>query len=284
MFKEAMLYTVNSGWPKHGLSEALEARAFTPCGEYREESFGFVPIPHTKALSYTVMGVDYALLRIQCRKLQPKAIEEALNERVSKYKSRMNAEPNGAEKRDMKEEVIAVLLPTTPLQSDYVWVAYIHKTNQLILETASEQRADKVLGALKAALMIAYHDVKPVWMQKLLTDCLLHNQPFKKRYDCVISDGAAKISYVDAEPLEEATNLVRGHNFKIKSIALSGDDCTFTLNADCVITKVKPIAVIEAFSVPDDGSHNEFSTLQGKLILAVENIATITDAISKAAP
>jgi recombination associated protein RdgC len=157
MFRNFRLYRVESDWPdaEETLSDLLAIEAFKPCGAFQERSLGFEsPIENAgDRFCRRVMAVDLLELRIQSRILPPAAIREALVERVQTFKQRTSRDPGRAEKRELKEEVYAELLPKSLLKSERVRALYLAKDKVLAVGTTSvkhnEGFFDRLGGCIK---------------------------------------------------------------------------------------------------------------------------------------
>ena len=115
MFRNLRLYRVSGEWPgsEDSLSAELGNAPFKPCGSYTERSAGFeAPVAELPdMLARRVAGGDFFRLRTQTRLLPPAAIDEAREERVAEFSARMDRPPGRREKRDLKDEVMAELMP-----------------------------------------------------------------------------------------------------------------------------------------------------------------------------
>ena len=108
MFRNLRFYRVTSPWPEseEELSEILSANTFSPCGSFAERSAGWES-PGTNEndpLCRRLNGADLLQLRTQSRVLPVAAINEALEERLIEFRTRMELEPTRSEVRRLKEE------------------------------------------------------------------------------------------------------------------------------------------------------------------------------------
>ena len=115
MFRNLRLYRVTGDWPasEEALSNQLMNVPFKPCGAFTERSAGWeAPVAEMPdVLARRVAGADLFRLRSQSRLLPAAAVNEALEERVSEFSGRMGRPPGRKEKRDLKDEVHAELMP-----------------------------------------------------------------------------------------------------------------------------------------------------------------------------
>ena len=101
MFRNLRFYRVTSPWPEseEKLSEMLAENAFTPCGSFAERSAGWEALGSNEndPLCRRLNGADLFQLRTQSRVLPVAAINEALEERVAEFRTRMELEATRAE-------------------------------------------------------------------------------------------------------------------------------------------------------------------------------------------
>lgn len=152
MFRNLRMYRVESDWPaaEEDLSDLLEVEAFKPCGPFQERSLGFeTPVENAgDRLSRRVMGTDLLQLRIQNRILPPAAIREALTERLATFKQRTGREPSRVEKRELKDEIFAELLPKSLVKSERVRALYLSRESILAIGTTSAKQLEGFLDRL----------------------------------------------------------------------------------------------------------------------------------------
>jgi recombination associated protein RdgC len=132
----------------------LDTQAFTPCGAFQETSFGFeTPLENTgDRLCRRVMGVELVQLRVQSRILPPAAIREALSERVEAFKQRTRRDPSRQEKRELKEEVYADLLPKSLVKSERVQALYLGSESVLAIGSTTAKHVEAMLDRLGECL------------------------------------------------------------------------------------------------------------------------------------
>lgn len=160
MFRNLRAYRLTGDWPEseQELDRKLSELAFKPCARTAARSAGWdSPLPTEPGadpgpLVRRLFGVDLLQLRVQTRLLPPAAVNEALEERLADFFSRTGRLPGRVEKREMKEQVAASLLPQALLRSDRIRVLYLHKEQLLLVDTATESAAELVTERLRDAL------------------------------------------------------------------------------------------------------------------------------------
>jgi recombination associated protein RdgC len=149
-------YQLTTDWPdsEDQLHEVLLNQEFQPCGPFTERSMGFEPVVEGGLLCRRLLGADLLKLRVQSRVLPPAAVKEALNERIADYISRTGQEPSRKDKRNLKEEVYAEMLPKSHTKSDYIFGFCIQELKIFVVGTGAEGNAELFLDCLRACLGI----------------------------------------------------------------------------------------------------------------------------------
>ncbi|MGD8415606.1 MAG: recombination-associated protein RdgC, partial [Pseudomonadales bacterium] len=155
MFRNLRLYRVSGEWPRseEELTAQLQNVPFKPCGSFTERSAGWeAPVADVPdLLARRVAGADLFRLRTQTRLLPAAAVNEALEGRVAEFSRRTERAPGRKEKRDLKDEVVAELMPRALLKSDRTWGAFLLAEKVLMVDTASETQAERFLDVLRSA-------------------------------------------------------------------------------------------------------------------------------------
>ncbi|MCP5179059.1 MAG: recombination-associated protein RdgC [Pseudomonadales bacterium] len=210
MFRNLRLYRVQSDWPvsEAALSEILAERSFQPCGAYTEQSAGWEAPggEGEECLARRLAGADLMRLRIQSRLLPAAAVNEALEERMQQFEARMHRPPSRKEKRDLKDEVHAELMPRALLKSQRLWGMFIVREQVLAVDTSSEAQAELFLDTLRSAfgsleaVPLSFNES----LGRLLTRIFLGDGPtaFQPGRECRMIDaaaGKASVSWLDME-------------------------------------------------------------------------------------
>lgn len=251
MFRNLRLYRLRGDWPRteEELSNQLQNLPFKPCGSFTERSAGWeAPVPELPdSLARRLAGADLIRLRSQTRLLPAAAVNEALEERLIEFSTRVERVPSRKEKRDLKDEVYAELLPKALLKSDRIWGMYLGAEQILAVDTASEIQADRFLDQLRAAFgslpLTPIEFREPV--SQLLTAVFLGGGPtaFLAGRECRMVDpsvGAASVSWQDIELSDPTVQRHVRDGLKLDRLALHFDDvASLVLDQDCVIRKLK---------------------------------------------
>lgn len=210
MFRNLRLYRIQSDWPEseQALHTLLEERLFKPCGAYTEQSAGFEP-PGGEAddkLARRVAGADLMRLRIQTRLLPASAVNESLEERIDQFRRRTQRDPSRKEKRDLKDEVHAELMPKAFLKSQRLWGVYFVRESILGIDTTSEAQAELFLDTVRSAfgsleaIPLTFNES----LGRMLSQIFLGSGPtkFQAGRECRMLDtaaGKASVSWLDME-------------------------------------------------------------------------------------
>jgi len=156
MFKNLIIYTLHPDFQFPGLMEmdvALRHNPFTPCSPSQDKTFGWVPPRGDKhgALVESVAGQRIARLQIETKSVPSSAINRRLDEITAKIEETEGRKPGRKECRDLKEDILQELLPHAFPKTTSVWVWFDLANRRVVLDTASQSRADDVVTALVLA-------------------------------------------------------------------------------------------------------------------------------------
>ncbi len=266
MFRNLRLYRVSGDWPasEEALSAHLANEPFKPCGSYAERSAGFEPpvaeLPDL--LARRLAGADFLRLRTQVRLMPAAAVNEALEERVAEFSARMDRPPGRREKRDLKDEVVAELMPRALLKSTRTWAMYLTGERVLALDTASETEAERFLEVLRRAFgslpVTPLEFREPV--SRLLTSVFLGSGPpsFTPGRECRMLDpstGSASVSWMDMDLSDPSVQKHVRDGLKLDRLAVGFDEmATLVLDQDCVVRKLRLTGMdrVEDGDAPDE--------------------------------
>jgi recombination associated protein RdgC len=147
MFKNLTLYRAVGST---SIFSALDAMPFTPGTGTQEMSVGWVP-PRGIAHGPLVEAVNSQWVMrfmVETRQVPGAAIQAKVDEACAAIEASSGRKPGKKEKRDLKEEAKAALLPTVfpRLQATWVWID--PTTRLLAIDSTSPGRCDDILTAL----------------------------------------------------------------------------------------------------------------------------------------
>lgn len=276
MFRNLRLYRLSGTWPESeaALSELLERAAFKPCAAYSERSAGWEPPTgeDDDPLCRRVGGADLLRLRVQTRLLPAAAVNEALEERVEVFRGRMQRDPGRTEKRQLKDEVIAELMPRALLKSERVRGFCLLQDKLIGIDTASAATAERFLDTLRDAL--GSLPVTPLEFKQpvgaLLTRIFLGDGPptLRPGRECRMQDaaaGAATVSWMDIDLTDADVQRHVRHGLKITRLGVQFEELlSCVVDEDGVLRKIK-LAGMDA--VEDREDEDPLARLDAEFVL-----------------
>ena len=159
MFKNVWVYGVASGWPESldVLETALQRMAFVPAIASQDKAVGWIA-PRGKGsgsgeagfepLAESVNGHWMLRFMAETRQVPASVVQRRVDDMAAAIETTTGRKPGKKERRDLKEEAVAALLPQAfpRLQSTWVWLD--PATRRMVLDTTSASRADDIITAL----------------------------------------------------------------------------------------------------------------------------------------
>ncbi|MFU8815301.1 MAG: recombination-associated protein RdgC [Pseudomonadales bacterium] len=291
MFRNLRLYRLHSNWPEseEALAEQLEQVAFKPCGPFSERSSGWEPpaAPEYPVFCRRVGGADLLKLRSQVRLLPAAAVNEALEERIAELQARTQREPSRREKRDLKDEVHAELMPRALLKSERIRGFCLLADKLIGIDTASEAQAERFLDQLREAL--GSLQVTPLKYQQpmgqLISQVFLGKGPSALRAgrECRMQDasvGAATVSWADIDLSDDDVQRHVHNGLKLARLGMVFEDlASFVVDQDGIIRKLK----LQGLDGADDiGDEDPLARLDAEFVLTTGVAQRLVEAFRKA--
>jgi len=156
VFKNVMVWRIGAGWSATPaqIEEALDKERFAECGPTQERSAGWVP-PRGEAHGALVEAVDgqYLLrLAVESKAVPSAVVKRKAEERAREIETTTGRKPGRKELRELRDEAKAALLPVAFAKRSGVAVWIDPRALRLVVDTASQARADEVVSALVKAL------------------------------------------------------------------------------------------------------------------------------------
>ena len=153
-YKNAIIYLLPDGWQlEAGLNEKLEQAAFTPCMGLDWFSEGFVPpTPFSSDFVFTAQNSNRVCLKHEEKVLPAGVIRDILDERVAKIQEAQVRNVGRKEKQYLKELITDDLLPSALTQSRRTEAIFDTERGFLLVNEASDKRAEQMLIKLREAL------------------------------------------------------------------------------------------------------------------------------------
>ena len=289
MFRNLRLYRLHSAWPdaEAALSGQLEQAAFEPCGSFTERSSGWEPPAGGDAdpLCRRVGGADLMRLRNQVRLLPAAAVNETLEERVAEFRRRAQRDPSRKEKRELKDEVHAELMPRALLKSERVKGFCLIAEKLIGIDTASEAQAERFLDRLRdslGSLQVTPLQFKQPFAQ-LINRVFLGNGPpaFRPGRECRMQDpaaGAAIVSWLDIDLTDDDVRRHVRNGLKLTRLGVVFDDlATCVIDQDGVIRKLR----LQGMNEAEDAEEDPLARLDAEFVLLTGVIRRLVKALGK---
>ena len=153
-YKNAIIYLLPDGWQlEAGLNEKLEQAAFTPCMGLDWFSEGFAPpTPFSSDFVFTAQNSNRVCLKHEEKVLPAGVIRDILDERVAEIQEAQLRNVGRKEKQYLKERITDDLLPRALTQSRRTEAIFDTERGYLLVNEASNKRAEQMLIKLREAL------------------------------------------------------------------------------------------------------------------------------------
>jgi recombination associated protein RdgC len=156
VFKNVWVYSVASGWPEsvEVIEAALQRMPFVPCGASQDKAVGWVE-PRGKdhgPLAESVNGQWMLRFKVEVRQVPSSVIKRRVDEQAAQIEATTGRKPGKKEKRDLKEDAVAALLPQAFPREQSIWVWLDTTNRRMVLDTTSAARADDIITALVKVL------------------------------------------------------------------------------------------------------------------------------------
>jgi len=156
VFKNILMYRIDASWSATAaqVEEALQAGRFVDCGASQEKSLGWVA-PRGQAngaLLEAVAGQWIIKLMVETKALPASVVNRKAQERVAQIEASSGRKPGKKETRDLKDDIRLELLPMAFTKQASVPVWFDREARMLVIDAASQARADEVVTLLVQAL------------------------------------------------------------------------------------------------------------------------------------
>ncbi len=183
LFKNAIAYRLSKPFnlSSEDLIEQLANRSFVPCSGFKPASFGWIsPIGGSEdsPLVHEAGGCFLLCARKEEKVVPASALNEAMMENVSKIEFVEDRKLHANEKRSVKNNTLAELLPRALAKSKQVMGYISPGDNLLVVGTSSEAEAELFVNCIRDSLG-SFTVVPPQVKQKpqdLFTHWLLHRK------------------------------------------------------------------------------------------------------------
>ena len=255
-YKNAIIYLLPDGWqPEAGLNEKLGQAAFTPCMGLDWFSEGFVPpTPFSSDFVFTAQNSNRVCLKHEEKVLPAGVIRDILDERVSEIQEAEARNVWYEEKQQLKKQITDDLLPHALTQSRRTEAIFDTERGFLLVNEASDKRAEQMLIKLREALgglkvVMPYTQESP---SSLMTEWLLQGHAeggFELGYNVLLQGVGdvvpkVKISKKDLTHPEVIQHAKNG--MKVVELELEWrEQISFTLTQNFALKRIQFLDVLQ---------------------------------------
>ena len=153
-YKNAIIYLLPDGWQlEAGFAEKLEQAAFTPCMGLDWFSEGFAPpTPFSSDFVFTAQNSNRVCLKHEEKVLPSATVRDLVNGKVAEIQEAEARNVGREEKQQLKEQIVDDLLPRALTQSRRTEAIFDTERGYLLVNEASDKRAEQMLIKLREAL------------------------------------------------------------------------------------------------------------------------------------
>ena len=154
MYKNAIIYLLPDGCPSEAdLDEKLEQAAFTHCFGFCWFSDGFAPpTPFSSDFVFTAQNSNRVCLKHEEKVLPSATVRDLVHEKVAEIQEAEARNVGHKEKQQLKEQIVDDLLPRALTQSRRTEAIFDTERGFLLVNEASDKRAEQMLIKLREAL------------------------------------------------------------------------------------------------------------------------------------
>ena len=152
MFKNMIFYRISETWQPDlvALDTALAKQQFEQCGATQEKSTGWVPPRGEEhgALLESIGGHWILRFKTESKSVPGSVLARKVEEKAVAIEQETGRKPGKKERREIKDEVKLSLLPYAFTKQSATWVWIDPSKNLLMIDAASQKRADDVVSTL----------------------------------------------------------------------------------------------------------------------------------------
>lgn len=281
MFKNITFFRF-TGLPELSIFEAdLAAAQFIECSPSQGKSMGFVPARGNDHGAYveSIAGQWIAKFSIETRTVPADQVKKLVDERAKAIEENTGRKPGKKERRDLKEDAHAELMPKAfPKRKEFhIWIDT--KAQLMMLDTPSSSRADDAIVALVGACdgLIFTHPQTTISPMSAMSEWLRNADAvpvnFSLGRDCKLTACdetkravTYKNYYLDIDQVRQ--NIASGS--VPDYVAMEHDDkCSFVLRDTLQLNKIKLIDVVEG---SEDGFDTDVTLATGALAPVIQGL------------
>lgn len=252
MFKNVRLYRLGRpfGLDAAALESRLDERRFRPCGPLETATMGWAaPLGDgSTALVHAVSGCFLVCSRKQERLLPSAAVAEAVEERVGEIETNEARDVGRAERRRLREQVMAEMLPRAFTRSRRTLLYVDTEAGWLVVDAASDRQAEDVISLLRETIetLPARPPAPRMEPPKVMTGWLLNGDApsdFQIGDACELRDVADTASLIRCRGQDLSSEEILAHlrvGKQVLKLALSWDErLDFVLAEDMSLKRLR---------------------------------------------
>lgn len=242
-------------WSAAELEEKLDAAYCPPCSTQALSSEGFVaPLKSEARMVIASEGFLYCMHQEIVRLLPGPVVKEELDERVEALQEKDDRRIGRKERADLKEQIVFELLPKAFTRSRRTPVLIDLERHRVLVDCASESRAEQVVSALRKALgsLPVSRPSAPTatatafnqWLQKPAE----LPEGFTLGDRCELKDGKGEGASVRFTAVDLGQEEILAHLESMVAVRLNlcfKDELELDLQQDFAIKRIKPLDLIQ---------------------------------------
>lgn len=242
-------------WSAAELDEKLDAAQCPPCSSQALSSEGFVP-PLKGEARMVIACDDFLYCQHQeiVRLLPGAVIKEELDERVEALQDQENRKVGRKERADLKEQIVFELLPRAFTRSRRTPVLIDLARGRVLVDCASESRAEQVVSALRKALgsLPVTRPSAPTATTTAFNHWLREHAALPEGFTlgdrCELKDGKGEGASVRFTAVDLGQEEILAHLDSMVAVRLNlvfRDELELDLQQDFAIKRIKPLDLIQ---------------------------------------
>jgi recombination associated protein RdgC len=252
MFKNVRLYRLGRpfGLDAAALEGRLDERRFRPCGPLETATMGWAaPLGDgSTALVHAVSGCFLVCSRKQERLLPSAAVAEAVEERVGEIETNEARDVGRAERRRLREQIMAEMLPRAFTRSRRTLLYVDTEAGWLVVDAGSDRQAEDVISLLRETIetLPARPPAPRMEPPKVMTGWLLNGDApsdFQIGDACELRDVADTASLIRCRGQDLSSEEILAHlrvGKQVLKLALSWDErLDFVLAEDMSLKRLR---------------------------------------------
>ena len=273
------------------LNVALAKSVLHQIGPFEKVRTGFVPpAPSDEWLHHTGSGATMLTMAILKRDVPASVIKDAMRNRIAAYREKMGRTPGKRVREQLKDEVMAELLPRAFVKESRVNAYIDWERKLLVVDSTSSAVGEQVVGLLRQALET--FPAEPLATEESVVTILTRwltkgpDSGFSLGADVDLKDPLNTKATVKVRQhelgTEEVTDIVTLHQNRVSQLALVFDNrVSFTIDEKMTIRKIKFLDIVkeEMGEIAGDDAMAEFDARFTLMVLELRRLFAALDSV-----